>query len=502
MYWRERVLQNPRGQRWIRESRYRKIWLAVYAAAALVLSRGATLAQSAPSQVRSASGHLADGALWRAQVPDHWNGTLLLFSHGYAPRIVNPRVAPRGTRSWLLAHGYALIASSYSEPGWALAQAVPDQLGALDAFKSHFGKPARTIAWGESMGGLVTVALAERYPGRFAGAAPECGSLAGSIGMMNEALDGAFAFKTLLAPSSRIRLVNTQNDERNAQRVNQVLQTAMRSPKGRARVALASALAQMPFWTQAGTARPQASQPAIQLRQVASAFTTGVFLPRANQEKRAGGNFSWNVGVHYRKQLRMSGEQAWVKQWYNKAGLSLNRDLSKLDAAKRIRADPEAIAYMQKNYVPSGRLSIPVLSMHTIGDGMTVPTQQQSYIDAVRAAGREKYLSVAWVDRAGHCNFTPAERIASLTALISRINTGTWRTSPTTLNALAARTGLGSGHFVPHRSAPFLRPCVQGERCMPRATGKTHRRLVYRRVTRARHIQRVALSNADLNPLP
>lgn len=471
----------------MRDLRWLKIGQAIFAVAALVLSQGASSARPATPQVRGASGRLPDGALWRAEVPDHWNGTLLLFSHGYALRISKPRVAPRGTGDWLLAHGYALVASSYSEPGWALAQAVPDQLGALEAFKSHFGTPARTIAWGESMGGLITVALAERYPDRFAGAAPECGSLAGSVGMMNEALDGAFAFKTLLAPLSRIRVVNTRNDKENAQRVSAVLQAAMRSPQGRARVALASALAQLPHWTQAGTARPPASQAMSQLRQIASAFTMGVFLPREDQEQRAGGNFSWNVGVNYRTQLRRSGETAWVEQWYKKAGLSLGSDLRKLDAVRRIEANPKALAYMQKNYVPSGYLKIPVLSMHTLGDGMTVPTQQQSYFDAVRAAGREKYLSVAWVDRAGHCNFTPAERIASLNALISRINTGMWRASAAELNALAARTKLGKSRFVPHHSAPFLRPCIQGKRCIPKDARRNSKRSVDPRISRDRH---------------
>ena len=127
-----------------------------------------------------------------------------------------------------------------------MAEAVPDQLAALDVFTQKFGKPGRVIAWGESMGALVTIALAEQRPARINAALPSCGSLAGSVAMMNEALDAAFAFKTLLAPQSAIRLVSVNDDSANSARVRAVLEEAMRAPAARARVALASALGQLP----------------------------------------------------------------------------------------------------------------------------------------------------------------------------------------------------------------------------------------------------------------
>jgi pimeloyl-ACP methyl ester carboxylesterase len=184
----------------------------------LVLSVGTAASSAAlasPSTQQSFEGTLASGARWRAEVPDHWNGTLLLFSHGYSPALRAPELAPPGMADRLMKEGYALAASAYSAPGWALAEAVPDQIATLDAFAEHFGKPKRTIAWGSSMGALVTVALAEQYPGRIDGAMPSCGSLAGSLGMMNEALDGAFAFKILLAADTDVRVVGVDDDVAN-----------------------------------------------------------------------------------------------------------------------------------------------------------------------------------------------------------------------------------------------------------------------------------------------
>jgi pimeloyl-ACP methyl ester carboxylesterase len=105
-------------------------------------------------------------AAWTIEKPANWNGTVLLYAHGYSPVISNapPESAPREARSVLLSRGYALAASAYSAGGWALAEAPVDQMRVLDEFVRRFGRPRRTIAWGSSMGGMVTLALAERHP--------------------------------------------------------------------------------------------------------------------------------------------------------------------------------------------------------------------------------------------------------------------------------------------------------------------------------------------------
>jgi len=416
--------------------------------------------------VQEAAGKLTSGALWAARVPTPWNGTVLLYSHGYALTIKTPELAPPGLESWLLDHGYALAASSYSKPGWALAEAVPDQLATLESFAQHFGEPKRTIAWGNSMGGLVTVALAEHHPKRIDGALPSCGSIAGSLAMMNLALDGAFAFTTLIAPDSGIAVVRTGDDRVNAERARVSVEGAVRSPAGRARLALAATLAQMPSWTDPGTPEPGADEAEAQLDQMARSFVAGVFLPRADQEQRAGGVFSWNTGINYRQQLERSGRRGWVEYFYKKAGLSLDQDLTTLAGARRITADPAAVDYMRAHYAPTGELAVPMLSYHTLGDGMTVPAMQSAYRQAVTQAGTTALFRAAWVHGAGHCAFQPAEHIGALQTLESRLNSGQWSVAPTDLNARAASSALGMGRFVDYEAPNFLRPCsASQQRC-------------------------------------
>jgi pimeloyl-ACP methyl ester carboxylesterase len=242
-------------------------------------------------------GTLASGARWIAEVPPSWNGTLLLWSRGYSPKLGPPETAPAAVRTSLLNAGYALAASDYGASGWALEEAVPAQLGTIEAFAAAHGRPRRVFAWGQSMGGLVTAALAEQRPARIDGALAFCSSIGGAVGMMNMGLDGAYAFRTLLAPDSDIRLVDVDDDMANARRVSARVEQAMKDPAGRARVALAGVLAGIPGWTEPDSIRPKPGDYEAQADQIAAAFARGVFLPRVDQERRAGGNFSWNRGI-------------------------------------------------------------------------------------------------------------------------------------------------------------------------------------------------------------
>ena len=105
------------------------------------------------------------GANYTIAVPSNWNGTLVLYSHGYVfadQPLLNP--APDAgdslTAAALLQSGYALAGSSYSQNGWALQQAFHDQIALLDYFNATCGHPTRTIAWGHSLGGIITAGIA------------------------------------------------------------------------------------------------------------------------------------------------------------------------------------------------------------------------------------------------------------------------------------------------------------------------------------------------------
>src|SRR5260370_10976924 len=114
-----------------------------------------TLAQGS---VKTKTGMLADGATYLIEVPANWNGTLFLYSHGYVPPgSLNPArdVGDPFTRIFMLSSGFALAGSSYATTGWAIHEAIPDQIKILDLFKLMVGDPKRTIPWGHSLGRTV-----------------------------------------------------------------------------------------------------------------------------------------------------------------------------------------------------------------------------------------------------------------------------------------------------------------------------------------------------------
>ena len=161
----------------------------------LVIAALSAQAPQPPATTAPAAYSLDERTRWAAAMPQRWNGTLLLYSRGYSPSPGSPEPGPAAQRQALLDAGYAIAASDYGSGGWALEQAVPAQRRTIDAFAARYGKPRRVIAWGSSMGGLVTTALAEQKGSGVDGALAVCASLGGSLGMMNMALNGAYAFQ-------------------------------------------------------------------------------------------------------------------------------------------------------------------------------------------------------------------------------------------------------------------------------------------------------------------
>jgi pimeloyl-ACP methyl ester carboxylesterase len=425
---------------------------------------GHNVQAAGPAPVRHIEGSLANGARYVFDVPPHWNGTVLLFSRGYSagPAAGPVRNVAKGEQELLLARGFALAASGFSKAGWALEEAVPDQLATLDAFAAQVGKPKRSIAWGTSMGGLITIALLERHPERFDAGLALCASAAGTVGMMNAALDGAFAFKTLLAPESTLPvLFNGPAGEGRQQLAQwqQQLDAAQATPAGRARLALAATLGQVPTWIEPGSAQPAASDITAQQHQLYKGFIGATLLPREDQLQRAGGNFSWNTGIDYAEQLKKSGRAGFVRALYAQAGLDLDADLARLACAPRIAAEPGAVAYMKRNYAPTGKLAKPMLLVQTVSDPVTLAEFTGEYARLAGAAGAGELVRAAYVQRVGHCNFKPGETVAALMTLQDRVAGGAWKADAPSLNALAATVAPDGADYTAFTPAPFVRPC-------------------------------------------
>src|SRR5256885_4436259 len=249
-----------------------------------------------------------DGAEYRVEVPAHWNGTLLLYSHGYFPPGVNPPgvlLTNRAeTEGWLLEHGYALAASDFTGVSGAVYEvALHDQIALLDWFDANVGRPKHTIAFGSSSGGQISVQLAERNPRRIDGVLSMCAPF-DIAGAWNSMLDVSFALRTLLAPNAGIDLVRYTPDSatHSAGALAGAVNAAVDDVRGRARLALAAAVGNVPDWIDAAAPRPDTVEAAVRAQ---AAWISGVHLgafgpfSRLDLESHAGGNPSWNTNVDY-----------------------------------------------------------------------------------------------------------------------------------------------------------------------------------------------------------
>jgi pimeloyl-ACP methyl ester carboxylesterase len=453
------------------------IFFSVSVAILLFSVAGSTRAQAGVTML---PGTLPDHATYLIEVPANWNGTLFLYSHGYVvPGSANPAqdVGDPFTRFFMLSSGYALAGSSYATTGWAIHEALSDQMAVLEVFKRVFGRPKRNIAWGHSLGGIITAGLIQRNPESFDAALPMCGVLSGGVATWNTALDSEFAFKTLLAPGTGLQLVNITNPAANLEIAEVALAEAQATVQGQARIALVGALDDTPGWFTPLSPEPAptdfAGEEANQFLWDQLVDFPFVFAFRAELEARAQGNVSWNTGVDYRRQLDRSIGRDQVRALYQEAGLDVDADLKTLNDAVRISADPHSVRYLENNIIFDGEIHIPVLTLHTKGDGLVVVQNESAYKQIVDIAGNGEFLRRTFVSRAGHCAFTPAETIAAVQTLVHRLDTGRWHdVDAGDLNKTATALGPAFNLYVTTQGAivptlpayiefepsPYLRP--------------------------------------------
>ncbi|MGH7734784.1 MAG: alpha/beta hydrolase, partial [Gemmatimonadales bacterium] len=115
-----------------------------------------------------------------------------------------------------------------------------------------------------------------------------------------------------------------------------------------------------------------------------------------------------------------------------------------------ITPDRAAVRSLERTSVPTGRLSVPELDLHTIGDNLVQVEMENFYARQVAAAGDSGLLRQAFTNSFGHCNFSPAELVAGVLALAHRVTTGRWGmvADPASLNRVAASLDLGPARFA------------------------------------------------------
>jgi pimeloyl-ACP methyl ester carboxylesterase len=282
----------------------------------------------------------------------------------------------------LLARGYAVIQSGYSRSGWAIEQAQAETEALRAQFVAKHGAAKRTYVMGMSMGGALTVLTIETRPETYAGALSLCGVIGPSDSMLQRdfALRAAFDF---YFPGLLGSLVPVPADYEPDERVEAKIQAAFaRNP-----AAVKALLGLYP----AADAR--------NLVPVIAFITSDI----KELQQRTGGNPFGNADMIYVG----SGDDA-----------ALN------DGVKRYRADEKAAAYITRWYTPSGKLLRPLLALHDTGDPLVPASSAFEYALTVERAGHAANFVQQYVNREGHCVFTPDEIGRAFDELVGWVKAG------------------------------------------------------------------------------
>jgi pimeloyl-ACP methyl ester carboxylesterase len=347
----------------------------------------------------------------------------------------------------------------------------------LDRFQTRFGKPSRVIQFGCSGGGHATLAVAENFSNRIDGAIAMGAHT--PVWLMNTFLDGWFALKVLIGSeqpaggrgegaawrsTTDLAIVNLPNGEPynpSGHGLNgaipaawrEAIDVAQKTPEGRARIALAFTLGQWPAWVNKLTPQPSlediaALQHSMYHTVYQNAGSPGGEARVIFENAALGQQLSWNTGVDYREFFENGNEsfKKAVRQLYKEAGLDLDADLKKINAAPRIAASPYALDHWKApGRTVVGKPQIPLLRMHEIGDQQVPISLVQGYDAQIRANGKEDLYRTAFAKADGHCGFNAAETTAAVELMSRRLDTGKWgSTDPDSLNKLAASLGTGA----------------------------------------------------------
>lgn len=335
-------------------------------------------------RARAEFGRLGTAA-YQIEIPHRWNGRLVLWMHGFQDFAATPTVAPPDMRHYLIGHGYAWAASSFSSTGMIPGRAADETAALFDFFARRHGRPKLTIISGESMGGWATHIAAARYGDRFDGALALCGAV-GTEPALSIGADVivAAAFVAGVTQAEVDRATNLQGLFE--QRIRPALGDPIRHARfERILVAL--------------TGGPRAGD------------RIGLHLEEETNFRRGLLTASTRLAPPRTRPYRLAPGAGVTSAEFNRRAIRLPADLA---LQRTFWAGTEV----------TGRLAMPLLTLHTTGDGQ-VPIDQAQHLRRRVAGARKLNLLVQRVIRdANHCGFRGAEIEAALAALVKWVRTG------------------------------------------------------------------------------
>lgn len=476
------------------------------------------------------TGKTSDGANYEYRTnTENFNGTVYLWSHGYRYAVNLPAgiQPPGGTTPYivdmsaevgpapeviesLLAAGYAVAGSGFDTQGWTVGSAIKTNVELIGILKSEIPDTKGVIAWGASMGGFITQALAERFPKLIKSAAPICTAAGNVNAELTYAGDLLWGMKTFFDPSITVsgyadgpagvgqaalnlgkvaavlrHIGGTilETDTAKTWPATSPMPASIKAIPARSALTLIGLMAGVPTQSQhfdgssfpgVETAFALALAPALGIAENAGyAAGLGIFAT-LDLERRVGGTFYDNTTTDYA--ARIADERA----SFNVA-LSGNSAIDGMLAilsspyGKRITASDKGLNGLKAQVAHKGKAVVPTITMTGTAD-MITPAGNSQWLTNKNLKNTKKFLplwvvtadkwtkflptgspdtsSTAWPSGTGHCQFSYDQVMAVAKLAAAAAKTGSVPSDAAVEKAVANVDGL---LFDREYSVPLLK---------------------------------------------
>lgn len=406
-----------------------------------------------PADTRCLAGTDTEGAHYLIAVPPAWSGVLVLHAHG-GPELGAPKAerTAEDLQRWavMVKAGYAWAGSTYHQGGVAVRSAAEDTERLRRIFVQYVAKPQLTILHGQSWGASVAARAAEMYAGTgqprpaYDAVLLTSGVLGGGTRSYDFRLDLRVLYQSLCAnhpaPSEAqyplwmglppgATLTRPELAKRVDECLGLKLPAAQRSPEQQARVQTIVKVIRIPE------------------RSILSHLNWGTWHFQDIVQRRTGGaNPFGNIGAQY---------------------VGSADDAALNERVLRYRADPEAVRRFGDDTDLTGRIGVPVLTVHGVNDPTAFVELDSAFLETMKAAGTSERLVQTFTDDNEHSYLSHPVYPTLVEALLKWVTDGVKPTAEGIAGRcpqLEARFGAGCRFLPGYRPAPLADRVTARER--------------------------------------